>query len=99
MRKILLLAFVFWLVACQKDDLNVRSEGQVVGYDLRLCACCGGWYLEIDGETYRADLSAEDVARLNLETPALPVLVRLDWKLKENPCLGDEIIVTRIERR
>lgn len=99
MRKLLYLLLLLGFFACQHDSSNYRSEGVITGVDYRYCACCGGWFFEIEGGKYRAYLSESDVQRLNLAENVYPVAVRLDWEKQMNFCLGDEIVVTRIERR
>ena len=55
--------------------------------------------IEIDGETYLADLSGEQTTALNLQENALPVQVELNWKKDENACLDNKITVTDIKRQ
>ncbi|MDX1941752.1 MAG: hypothetical protein SFU99_14425 [Saprospiraceae bacterium] len=99
--KTLLLAFTVILLtfSCHDAERDFRSEGLITGPDARLCVCCGGWFIQIEGEPYRAYLSAEQFRTLNIDLSELPLPVRLDWELQSQPCLGDEIIVTRIERQ
>lgn len=99
MKKLLFFWLLLGVVACQHEDTTFRSEGRITGVDFRYCACCGGWFIEIGTEKYRAYLSEAEIRDLNLSETVYPVPVRLDWEAVASPCLGDEIIVTRIKRR
>lgn len=104
---ILLLAVIFGVGAffsacCEGHDDNepdsCSEEGIITGIDFRECACCGGWFIEINNDTLRAlDLPLEFKESLNPNEFPLPVY--LDWTRVETPCLGDEIEVTCIRRR
>lgn len=99
MKKVLFLCSFLILTACQKDALTFQSEGVITQRDVRKCYCCGGWFIEIEGNTWLADLTAEQTEALGLDETALPVPVQLDWEKPEKPCLANKIIVTRIQRK
>lgn len=99
MKKTLLLLTLLYLFACQRDSLNLQSEGIITERDYRKCYCCGGWFIEIEGETWLADLSAEQIQALDLDETKLPMRVELDWARDEKACLDNKIIVPRIKRR
>jgi hypothetical protein len=93
----LIMIFIFFFLAsfsCLDDDF--MSNGIITGYDLRECACCGGFFIDIDKETYRFYEIPEN-SKLNLDNPDFPVYVKLDWTKDPDACLGDEIFVHRIE--
>ena len=86
------------IASCSLEEDEYRSNGTITGYDTRECSCCGGFYIEIDNATYRFyDLPKN--SELNLENPTFPIYIKLDWTKDVNACLGDEIIVSRIEKR
>jgi len=86
-----------FLVSCQKEDPYL-SEGTITGPDFRECACCGGWFIDIGGETYRfQELPCS--CSLDLMNEEFPLDVFLDWKKDPDGCLGDEIIVYRIKKK
>ncbi len=93
----LLLATLF-SSACDKDgnEMQCSEPGIIIGADIRACVCCGGWFIEIAGDTLRANLTKEFVESFDLED--LPIPVTLDWIHVENPCLGDEIEVSCIRK-
>ena len=74
-----------------------QSQGRITGPDLRLCACCGGYFIEIEGQTYRfGDLPpGSDVDLSRMEN--FPIDVCVDWEPVDNPCMGDEIEIITIE--
>jgi hypothetical protein len=75
-----------------------QSNGVVTGIDFRECACCGGYFIDIENNRHRF-YKVPDDSRLNLENQAFPIYVKLDWTVDPNACLGDEIIVLRIEEQ
>lgn len=99
MKKIItaaLLILTINAISCSSEDSI--SDGTISGYDTRECSCCGGFFIEIENVTYRFyDVPAN--SNLNLENPSFPIYVKLDWTKDVNACLGDEIIVLRIEER
>ena len=99
MRKIL---FVFALLIsclyCSIQEHEFDSEGIITGIDDRECSCCGGYFIEIEDSTYRFD-TVPPGSNLELENPNFPISVKLDWREDPNACLGDEIIVERIEQQ
>ena len=96
MKKLIPLIFLFVIVLLSegcKEEKEWMNQGSITGYDLRLCACCGGFFIEIDNETYRFyELPSNTEVAFTNET-VFPVEVNIDWHPDENACLGDEIIV------
>ncbi len=86
------------IASCSSEEDEFRSNGTITGIDIRECACCGGYIIDIDNVTYRF-FELPDNSNLNLENPGFPIPVRLNWIKDPNACLGDEIIVYRIEMR
>ncbi len=82
------------LIACNRED-TFMDTGTITGQDPRDCMCCGGWFIEIRDTMYRFDqLPPNNV--IDLSTITYPMKVKLDWKKKEIPCLGDEIEVLKM---
>jgi len=94
----LILIFLITIASCSTEDDLFRSTGKITGIDVRECACCGGYFIEIENVVYRF-YNLPDNSKLNLENPNFPIYVKLDWTNDANACLGDEIIVSRIEKR
>ncbi|MEO1254073.1 MAG: hypothetical protein AAFY41_04175 [Bacteroidota bacterium] len=86
------------LSSCSEDEQekDFQDLGSIVGEDVRLCACCGGWFIEINSETYRF-LELPSNSEVSLETSEYPIQVKLDWASDSNGCLEDEIVIERIE--
>ena len=82
------------LPACSKEE-GYMSEGSITGPDYRECACCGGWYIVIGPQTYRFQELPEGCS-IDLIDAIFPIEVKLDWRIDDTPCLGDEIVVERM---
>ena len=99
LKKIYIFSFILLLgIACSMEEDSYKSSGKITGVDVRECSCCGGYYIEIEGNTYRF-YNVPENSNLKLENPVFPVYVDLDWNPDPNACLGDEIIVTRITQQ
>lgn len=98
----LLLAFLLLASCCRPpmdDDADFcQEEAIIIGQDIRLCACCGGWFIEIGNDTLRAQVLPQEFTE-TLEPDQFPVLIRLEWTPEESPCLGDEIEVSCIRQQ
>ena len=46
---------IFLAVTGSKDPSNCDHEGFITGIDSRKCACCGGYRIETDGESFLCD--------------------------------------------
>ncbi|MCC6724451.1 MAG: hypothetical protein IT258_08070 [Saprospiraceae bacterium] len=84
--------FVFLLAAiagssCNKSDDFNSSSATLTGIDYRKCASpyCGGWFLEIDGETKRfLEIPANTDIDLNDGELEFPIPVEVEWKKYDN---------------
>jgi hypothetical protein len=93
-----LFTFLLVIASCSMGEDEFRSNGTITGYDTRECVCCGGYFIDIDKATYRFfDLPRN--SNIDLDSATFPIYVKLDWAIDPNACLGDEIIVSRIEKR
>ena len=63
---------------------NYKSEGIITGYDVRFCACCGGYFIEIEDDVY--NFVGEFPNQGNLDLENLPLKVKLNWELKPEGC-------------
>lgn len=81
---------------CHKEDNNgYKSHGKITGPDIRLCACCGGWYIDIDSTTYEFDSLPDKT--INLQKDTFPIYVKLDWKLSDKiACPNRRITIQKI---
>lgn len=96
------IVFALMFIRCtNSSDTHTElynSDGTITGYDMRECACCGGWFIVIGDTTYRFyELPKGSNIFFELET--YPIEVKLDWKKSPTPCMGDEIVVERIKKK
>ncbi|MCB0711451.1 MAG: hypothetical protein KDD67_03885 [Ignavibacteriae bacterium] len=83
---------------------NTISNGTITGPDYRRCVspCCGGWFIEIEGETWRF-LELPEGSGINLNVENLPMEVTLNWRVsdlqKEHACGSQVITVDAIKKR
>ena len=95
-RQILLIIFIAF-VSCSKDKDTFQSVGIITGYDLTMCACCGGYIIYIDDVRYLFD-SIPEGSDLNLQKETFPVTVQLDWELIKSGCPNNRINILRIKK-
>ena len=90
---VIIIGFSF----CHRGDDNFKSEGIILGPDIRMCICCGGWLIKIDTVTYNFnELPAG--SRIDLQTAIFPLKVKLDWQISDpSPCQR-YITILRIEK-
>jgi len=106
MKKILLATIIVLsiLAACKKIENPPQddgfSNGVITGEDLKMCSCCGGFYINIDTARYRF-YGIPDSLHFSLQNAVYPIPVKLKWKMKDNPCgkMSDLIVVLQIKKR
>lgn len=93
-----LLFFTTLLIfSCEKD--KYESTGTITGVDLAMCACCGGYFIDIEGTQYRFE-KTELPSNFTFGDNQLPLLVELDWELKTDGCSGfNRISILKIRRK
>jgi len=95
---VLILLFTFGLTLCLKEAENYKSRGTILGPDIRDCACCGGWYINIDTAEYEFDILPENT-NIDLAKDKFPINVKLDWQLSNRlPCPYKWVNISRITR-
>jgi hypothetical protein len=96
-RAFLLLISTLLILSCEKAKF--QSTGIITGSDMRMCPCCGGYFIEIDGTQYNFD-EATCPDNFTFEDNQLPMDVDLDWKLKTDGCIGyNWIEISKIRKR
>jgi hypothetical protein len=96
---LIILSGLVFMAACRKKDEVVETNAKIIGSDMRLCACCGGWWFDIQGDTLRAmDLPADFIAQIDQNAFPIPVLISWD---RENlsSCLMDELVHIKTIRK
>lgn len=96
-RSLVISVLIFFFSCSDEIDKNFKNSGIITGQDFRRCMCCGGWFIDINSETYRF-YDLPDNSDLDLYSEEFPVQVNLDWTSDQNGCLGDEILIERIEK-
>jgi hypothetical protein len=102
---LLILCLMSWLAACRKDSGNLQ-DAVITGYDLRMCACCGGFMINLGNDTtvyagsmYLADTIPQSI---NLSRPwKFPMRIRMSWFPDTSICgkAMNKIVVTHAELR
>lgn len=80
------------------------SNATIVGFDERMCACCGGTEIVIDNLVNTNGNAWFLIGHLptgfNIgDNPVFPIAVKVDWKTDTAHCFGNYINITRIVRR
>lgn len=84
------------LGSCEKHD-NYADTGNIIGPDLAMCICCGGYFIEINSVLYRFEKS-ELPAGFTFSDDQLPLHVQLNWQRKAMDCPGrNGIIISKIK--
>lgn len=98
MKKIILLALLIsvTILSCKKEPQE-EYNGKITGYDLRMCACCGGTFITIDKVGYRI-ISLPPNSGIDLTKDTFPIYVIVSWHKSSTPCIGDEIIIDKIRK-
>lgn len=94
---LLLLVISVTILSCKKEPQE-EYNGKITGYDLTLCACCGGIFLQIDNARYRFD-SLPPNSGIDFSKDTFPIYVVVSWHKKPQQCLGDEIIINKIRKK
>jgi hypothetical protein len=83
---------------CHRESDDFMSRGTITGPDLRDCACCGGWYIQIDTVVYQFDTLPQN-SGIDLGKETFPLKVKLDWQLSElSACPNKRIDIQRIAK-
>jgi hypothetical protein len=100
MKQFLSVAFcaaLLFATSCKDEGSTLSNEGKITGVDGSLCACCGGWFLESEGVTYRFEQLPAG-ANIDLQNATFPLAVTFEYQTDPNSCSNfNRIIVTDIE--
>ena len=98
-----LTVLVLTIFSCKKGE-SYMNNAEIIGYDARMCVCCGGTEITIDnvqnpnGNGYFLIGNLPSNFTLG-DNPKFPIAVKLDWKIDIAHCFGNYIDITRIARR
>lgn len=100
-----LLFMSFTQLSCKEDNKeSLPSNASILGYDQRMCPCCGGWVIQIDsvpGPNEGASFLANNFpAGFDLgDTPVFPIRVQLEFQIDTGGCNGTFINISKIAKR
>ena len=91
------------ILSCKKDQ-EYNSNGEIIGYDAKMCPCCGGAEITIDGIQNPNGSGYFLVGELPSNftignNPKFPITIKLDWKVDTARCFGNYVDITRIAKR
>lgn len=97
---LILFACISFTFSSCDDSGTTLVQGQIVGKDVTVCPCCGGYMVLINKFTYRffeADLPAGSTI---LDGATYPLDVELEFENQSNLCNGiDQITIKQISKR
>jgi len=79
----LLLISTLLVFSCEKE--KYESTGTITGQDIRMCPCCGGYFIDIEGTQYHFEKSGLP-CNFTFDDDQFPLNVELDWKPKTAGC-------------
>ncbi len=96
-----ILAFTILTITSCKKERPYMNNAEIIGYDARLCPCCGGYEITIDNvpnpngnSFFRA---GQFPSNFNLGIhPIFPIKIKIDWKQDTAHCFGNYISISRI---
>lgn len=93
----LLLISALFVISCEKA--KYENTGTITGADLTLCACCGGYFIDIEGTQYRFEKTALP-SNFTFDDNKLPLTVELDWELVTGGCATfNRITISKIRMK
>lgn len=86
---------------CQKEYMN---NATIIGYDLRLCVCCGGYQITIENVPNPSGSSFFLAPQFPPEfvldqNPAYPIPIKINWEIDKERCNGNFIKILSITKR
>jgi len=82
-RAVILLISALLIVSCEKT--KYKSTGTITEPDYRKCMCCGGYFIEIDGNQYNFNKSTLP-ENFTFDDTQLPLCVELNFEPKADDC-------------
>ena len=95
-KNILILSFFVMQLSCS-DSPIIWNKATIIGPDLSMCPCCGGWFVDIEGQQLLMFDWPEN-ARLQHENQTFPLPVKIVWEIPDNSCRSDLIVVKDIRK-
>lgn len=106
MKYLLFLTIAFVQISCKNSDPvsdTKLTKVKLLGYDMRLCACCGGHLMSfnLNAEKYVDTMyTINNIFKNNVisDTTTYPKFVNVEWKYAETPCGLQKVDILRIEK-
>jgi hypothetical protein len=99
-----LLAFII-IISCDKSSNNnanytYMKQGFILGYDMAMCACCGGVVLTDNPASSSSRILIDtSLVKLNLSaTDVFPVKINYDWQKDSSKGCNNFIKITKMQR-
>ncbi len=104
LRSFIVMAILLLVIFSCRKTPHYMSNGEIIGYDYRMCVCCGGTEITIDnvqnpnGNSFFL-IGSKPSGFIIGNDEKFPIPVTLDWKTDSAHCFGNYIDVIRIARR
>ncbi len=96
---ILFTIIVIGFSSCNGSDAELQSKGTILSLDTSECACCGGYLIEIDGESNIYNIiTLPEGNDLNIDNASYPLDVRLNWDQNVSRFCSNQITVSAISK-
>jgi hypothetical protein len=80
-----------------ESQTQFESTATISGLDMTLCACCGGWVININGQESEKRFSElPQNSNIDLQNATFPLSVQLNWSESDEYC-GKGISIESIE--
>lgn len=89
--KLVLLLLILATIFLRCEKIKSENSAIITGADMTMCACCGGYFIDIEGVQYRFEKSGLP-ANFTFKDTELPLKVELNWELKSEICKGSNWI-------
>jgi hypothetical protein len=100
-----LVVVILFSISCSKEALY-DSNGELIGYDPRLCPspCCGGLQIKIDNITYPDSVHFSLVYQLPKDfslgnNPQFPIPVKINYTIDSVHCGKNYVDISKIAIR
>ncbi len=94
----LILFSSLFFSACIKDAYP--AKGVLVGYDPRDCACCGGYYVNLDNNnTVNLNTKVAGTLPVDFTFDASEFPLKVQFAYENGSCPSNNIIITKIRMR
>jgi hypothetical protein len=98
-----IVTICFAIVSCNKES-NTKHKAVITGFDMRLCACCGGLMINFEGDTtfnsnnYYLIINKPEEFGITYDSK-FPIYVNVDWEKVPGGCFDRVIKIIKLERR